>query len=63
MTCTATDTWWRVDRPEERISQVLRCYTPADLRLLLDGTGLRLDAIDGFDRDEAEYLAVLAPIT
>jgi SAM-dependent methyltransferase len=64
VTCTATDTWWPADRPHEAISQKLRCYTPADLTLLLEGTGLHLDKINPTDlRDEYEYLAVLRPVT
>jgi len=30
----------------ESVEQSLRCYSPADLRLLLEGTGLHLDAIE-----------------
>ncbi|MGN9908609.1 class I SAM-dependent methyltransferase [Phytohabitans sp. LJ34] len=45
VTCTATDTWWDAADPDRRISQTLRCYTPADLALLLGGTGLALTAI------------------
>lgn len=45
MSCVAVDTWWEVSNPSERISQFLRCYTPADLALLLTGTGLALTAI------------------
>jgi SAM-dependent methyltransferase len=45
ITCTAVDTWWPTSDPEDRISQRLRCYTPADLTLLLEGTGLELSAI------------------
>jgi SAM-dependent methyltransferase len=74
VTCTAIDTWWEADHPERRISQYLRCYTPADLALLLEGTGLTLT---GFHvggqrlpleprpsfgellREHHEYLAVL----
>ncbi|HEU0164570.1 MAG TPA: class I SAM-dependent methyltransferase [Thermomicrobiales bacterium] len=36
------DTWWRTESPDEPVSQDLRCYAPADLLLLLEGTGLRL---------------------
>ncbi len=36
------DRWWRPGREAESITQSLRCYTPADLRLLLEGTGLAL---------------------
>lgn len=42
--CRFTDTWWEQDQPEQRHTQTGRCYTPADLRLLLEGTGLTLAA-------------------
>ncbi|WP_433479580.1 methyltransferase domain-containing protein [Spirillospora sp. CA-142024] len=75
VTCTAIDTWWETSSPDQRISQVLRCYTPADLGLLLAGTGLALKRIVVGDRalplsphpglgellrEQHEYLAVLA---
>ena len=69
------DTWWVTDNPGEKWTQHIRCYTPADLRLLLEGTGLTLDAVlvagEIVDLDEPkfglvsllreahEYLAVL----
>jgi SAM-dependent methyltransferase len=67
VTCTAIDTWWDAARPDEKISQRLRCYTPADLALLLSGTSLRLAAIAAGDqalspahlRTHHSYLAVL----
>lgn len=71
VTCVASDTWWDVAAPERKITQRLRCYTPADLALLIEGTGLRLAGIVlGEERvedrhrprlltEEAEYLAVL----
>ncbi len=45
-----TDTWMPLDadgNPDEAqaVTQSLRCYTPADLRLLLAGTGLALTAV------------------
>ncbi len=36
------DRWWRKAAPEEVVQQSLRCYSPADLELLLNGTGLEL---------------------
>ena len=36
------DSWWPIGREQDRVSQSLRCYTPADLKLLLRSTGLRL---------------------
>jgi SAM-dependent methyltransferase len=75
VTCTATDTWWDAASPDHKISQTLRCYTPADLSLLLAGTGLALTAItvedhtfdpttplpgfSGLLHKHHEYLAVL----
>jgi SAM-dependent methyltransferase len=40
-----TDTWWERDQPERRYTQSVRCYSPADFGLLLEGTGLRLRAV------------------
>jgi SAM-dependent methyltransferase len=77
VTATAVDTWWDTAEPERRISQRLRCYSPADLRLLLEGTGLALTGIlaggepvdlqgdhtgdTAWLRDHHEYLAILTP--
>lgn len=74
VTCTATDAWWDAECPEDKISQVLRCYSPADLSLLLADTGLALNALAVGEqvfrpapqsgmaellRQQHEYLAVL----
>ncbi|MFT4039324.1 MAG: class I SAM-dependent methyltransferase [Thermomicrobiales bacterium] len=40
--CRMLDRWQPAGAPEEAVEQSLRCYSPADLRLLLKGTGLRL---------------------
>lgn len=39
------DTWWRRDKDDQKFTQTIRNYTPADLLLLLEGTGLKLEAI------------------
>ncbi len=39
------DRWWRNSQPETVLVQSLRCYSPADLKLLLHGTGLELTTI------------------
>jgi SAM-dependent methyltransferase len=73
----AIDTWWEDDAPDQAISQTLRCYSPADLQLLLEGTGLALAEVVVGDRslspertwpglgallrEEHEFLAVLTP--
>lgn len=36
------DRWWPLDAPDQAITQSARCYSPADLALLLEGTGLRV---------------------
>jgi SAM-dependent methyltransferase len=36
------DRWWPTGAPERVIAQTVRCYGPADLLLLLEGTGLSL---------------------
>ncbi len=43
--CRWEDRWWPKGRPEEAVQQSIRCYSPADLRLLLNGTGLALQRI------------------
>lgn len=53
------DTWWLDGREEEAVTQSLRCYGPADLRLLLEGTGLELADIapgGAWDNDAREWL-------
>ena len=52
------DTWWPKGRPEEAVTQSLRCYGPADLHLLLDGTGLVLASVEpggAVDQETGEY--------
>lgn len=34
------DRWWLPENPKEVYAQSLRCYTPADLKMLLDDSGL-----------------------
>lgn len=74
VTCTAIDSWWEPAAPDRVIMQSLRCYTPADLVLLLGGSGLTLaeivigeqsstvrsqPSLVGLLREEFEYLAIL----
>jgi SAM-dependent methyltransferase len=42
----AVDSWWEKPEPERVHTQRIRCYAPADLRLLLEGTGLELDHVE-----------------
>ncbi len=41
-----TDEWEPTEHPENTLAQTVRCYTPADLLLLLEGTGLCLKYIE-----------------
>jgi SAM-dependent methyltransferase len=40
------DGWQPTANPEHTLAQTLRCYTPADLLLLLEGTGLCLKTVE-----------------
>jgi hypothetical protein len=40
--CRFTATWWEQDQPQQRRTETGLTYTPADFRLLLEGTGLTL---------------------
>ena len=68
------DRWWPAGREKDAVSQSLRCYSPDDLRAVLEGTGLVLEHLEPrgaydfernhFDQDapieEAmQYLAML----
>jgi cyclopropane fatty-acyl-phospholipid synthase-like methyltransferase len=56
--CRMIDSWWPVDDEAAIVSQSLRCYSPADLRLLLEGTGLRLTHLEaggGVDPDTGAW--------
>lgn len=58
--CRWEDTWWPKGKPEEAVMQTTRCYSPADLRMLLDGTGLHLHCIKPggtVDWDEKKWLS------
>jgi hypothetical protein len=66
-----TGRMWRVGHEDDAVIQSLRCYSPADLRLLLEGTGLSLVDVEPFtdegysepsELDDAMlYLATLVP--
>lgn len=44
--CRMLDRWWAVEDERAAVTQSLRCYAPADLRLLLAGTGLALETLE-----------------
>jgi SAM-dependent methyltransferase len=44
--CRWIDEWQPTAEPEKALAQTVRCYTPADFLLLLQGTGLALKRIE-----------------
>ena len=48
------DEWQPVADPDKALAQTVRCYTPADLLLLLEGTGLALRRIE-LDGQEVDF--------
>jgi len=58
--CRLIDKWWRPNKPEEVVYQSLRCYTPADLKLLLAPTALKIAQIQAggtIDFEEMEFVS------
>lgn len=56
--CRWLDSWWPTGDKEQAVTQSLRCYSPADLRQLLCGTGLILENYDvggAMDWEKGEY--------
>jgi hypothetical protein len=66
-----TERMWRVGHEDDAVTQSLRCYSPADLRLLIEGTGLSVVDVEPFTderygqpcelADAMLYLATFAP--
>ena len=55
---------WRNEETGEEVKQTLRCYSPADLRLLLEGTGLQLVKVESggmVDYEQGQFVAT-APL-
>ena len=44
--CRWIDEWEPTANPDNKLAQTVRCYTPADFLLLLEGTGLALQRIE-----------------
>jgi len=43
--CRMLDKWWPEDDESQRVTQSLRCYSPADLEMLIEDTGLMIEMI------------------
>lgn len=54
-----TDTWWVTENPQEKVFQVMRCFAPADFKLLVEGTGLTIEKMEISEKPEHEYLVKL----
>lgn len=46
LNCRWIDEWEPVDAPDLALAQTVRCYTPVDFLLLLEGTGLSLKRLE-----------------
>jgi len=58
MGCRMINTWWDVEIPDQKTSQYLRCYSPADLQLLMKDLDFKLEVCDTggeMDYEEMEY--------
>ena len=56
-TCRLLNSIWRKDADEsDAVTQSLRCYSPPDLRLLLEHTGLTLQAIEPYANADHETI-------
>jgi SAM-dependent methyltransferase len=70
--CRGINTIWVEGREEQTATQSLRAYSPPDLRLLLEGTGLELETYEPYEEDDhgkqvplkdaMSYLAKLVPV-
>lgn len=60
------DEWVPVAAPEQALAQSIRCYSPADLALLLEGTGLAIDHLEVAEQalapDDGEAITLSAPL-
>ena len=54
-----TEQMWRTGREDDVVTQSLRCYSPADLRLLLEGTDLDLVAVEAYSDQWYEQATAL----
>lgn len=58
------DSWWPAGAEEQAVTQSARCYTPADLLLLVKGTGLVVEAaeVDGAPFEMAAAATSSSPL-
>jgi len=59
------DEWIPVAEPEKALAQAIRCYTPSDFLLLLEGTrlGIKRIEVDGQELDmKANTISTSSPL-
>lgn len=58
------DTWWLTNKPEEKFTQDIRCYSVPDLLLLLDHTGLKFDyaEVKGTPLEKVDHKALMKKV-
>ena len=57
--CRMLDSWWEKGREQDQVMQSLRCYSPADLQLLMNGLDLETFNIEPggtMDYAEGQYI-------
>lgn len=57
--CRMLDSWWEVDQAQGKVMQSLRCYSPADLQLLMSGLNLNVVHYEpggAMDYDAGQYI-------
>ncbi len=52
--CRMLDRIWPVGEESQAVTQSIRCYSPADLHLLVEGTGLALHTIEPYESERYE---------
>jgi len=64
--CRWIDEWIPVQEPQKALAQAIRCSSPADLLLLLEGTGLIVKHIEVDDQEleiDSKQIALSSPLT
>lgn len=64
--CIWLDEWIPVQEQEKALAQAIRCYTPADLLLLLEGTGLAVKHVEVGGQEleiDSNQIALSSPLT
>ncbi|WP_027964200.1 class I SAM-dependent methyltransferase [Halalkalibacillus halophilus] len=56
--CRMIDSWWSHEHPEGQVTQTLRCYSPADLKLLSPNLSLiEVQSKGALDQNTGEFIS------